>query len=130
MGISVVGKILVVEDSPSELELMSYYLTDSGYQIIKASDAKKALEIAIVEKPDVIITDIVMPEMSGFELCRHLKRNLATATVPIIVCSSKNQPIDRLWAIKQGADVYIIKPYTREQLLNAVESVTAESMAV
>ena len=129
-GISVVGRILVVEDSPSELELMSYYLTDSGYQIIKASDAKKALEIAVAEKPDVIVTDIVMPEMSGFELCRHLKRNPATATVPIIVCSSKNQPIDRLWAIKQGADFYIIKPYTREQLLNAVKSVAAESMAV
>ncbi|MDJ0734996.1 MAG: response regulator [Nostocaceae cyanobacterium] len=130
MGITLVGKILIVEDSPSELELMGYYLTDSGYKIIKASDAKKALEIALAEKPDIIITDIVMPEMSGFELCRHLKRNPGTTKVPIIVCSSKNQPIDRLWAIKQGADFYITKPYTREELVNAIESMTVESMAV
>lgn len=64
-----------------------------------------------------------MPEMSGFELCRSLRRNPITAKVPIVVCSSKNQEIDRLWAMRQGADAYITKPYTREHLLRTIKSV-------
>ena len=67
-----------------------------------------------------------MPGMSGFELCRCLKRNPDTKKVPIVVCTSKNQEIDRLWGIRQGADVYLTKPYSREQLLNAIKSVTEE----
>ena len=64
-----------------------------------------------------------MPEMSGFELCRFLKKNPATQKVPIVICSSKNQKVDRLWGIKQGAVAYVSKPFTREQFLRAIESV-------
>ena len=114
-------KILIVEDSPSELELMNHYLQNTGYEIIKATGAKEALKIAIEEQPDFIITDIVMPGMSGFELCRSLKRNPATENISIIISSSKNQAIDKLWGIKQGASVYLTKPYTREHLLNVIK---------
>ncbi len=123
MSLTLLGTILIVEDSPSELELMSHYLKESGYNVIKASDAKEGLEKAILEKPDAIVTDVVMPEMSGFELCRSLRRNPITAKVPIVICSSKNQEIDRLWAMRQGADAYITKPYTREHLLRTIKSV-------
>lgn len=123
MSLTLVGTILIVEDSPSELELMSYYLQDSGYNVIKASGAKEAIEKAMLVQPDVIVTDVVMPEMSGFELCRSLKKNPVTAKVPIIICSSKNQAIDRLWAMRQGAHEYITKPYTREHLLGVIKSV-------
>lgn len=123
MSITLLGTILIVEDSPSELELMSYYLKDSGYNIIKASGAKEALQKASSEQPDLIVTDVVMPGMSGFELCRSLKRNPATQKVPIVICSSKDQEIDRLWALRQGADAYVTKPFTREQLLRAIKSV-------
>ncbi len=123
MSLILLGKILIVEDSKSELELMSHYLNESGYNVIKASGGKEALEKALSEQPDVIVTDVVMPGMSGFELCRSLKRNPATEKVPIVICSSKNQEIDRLWAMKQGADAYVTKPYTREQLLRAIKSV-------
>ncbi|MGH1396272.1 MAG: response regulator [Trichormus sp.] len=123
MSLTLVGTILIVEDSPSELELMSHYLQEGGYNVIKASGAKEAIEKALVQKPDVIVTDVVMPGMSGFELCRSLKRNPITAKVPIVICSSKNQAIDRLWAMKQGASDYITKPYTREHLLRAIKSV-------
>lgn len=124
MSLILLGTILIVEDSPSELELMSHYLNESGYNVIKASGAKEALEKAALEQPDIIVTDVVMPGMSGFELCRSLKRNPATQKVPIVICSSKNQEIDRLWAMRQGADAYVTKPYTREQLLRAIKSVT------
>ncbi len=115
--------VLVVEDTPSEMELLSHYLRESGYAVINAISAQEALNKAIELKPDVIVTDVVMPGMSGFELCRSLKKHPATEKVPIIICSSKGQEIDRLWGMRQGADVYITKPFTREQLVRAVRSV-------
>lgn len=117
------GTVLVVEDTPSEMELLSHYLREGGYSVIGVVSAKDALNKAIEIKPDVIITDVVMPEMSGFELCRSLKKNPETQKVPIIICTSKGQEIDRLWGMRQGADVYITKPFTREQLIRAVRSV-------
>jgi two-component system, chemotaxis family, response regulator PixH len=101
--------ILVVDDTLSELELMTRYLREGGFTVIAATDA--------------IVTDVVMPGMSGFELCRNLKKNEATQKVPVVVCTSKNQELDRLWGLKQGADVYITKPFTQEDLLRAVKSV-------
>ena len=124
MNSTLMGTILVVEDTLSEMELMNHYLRESGYSVINAVSAKEAFTLAIEKKPDVILTDIVMPGMSGFELCRNLKKHPATENVPIVICTSKNQEIDRLWGMKQGADAYITKPFTREQLIRAIKSVT------
>jgi two-component system, chemotaxis family, response regulator PixH len=115
--------ILVVDDTLSELELMTRYLRDGGFSVIVATDAKDAMAKAVDHKPDAIVTDVVMPGMSGFELCRNLKKTEATQKVPVVVCTSKNQELDRLWGLKQGADVYITKPFTQEDLLRAVKSV-------
>ncbi|HEY9627142.1 MAG TPA: response regulator [Coleofasciculaceae cyanobacterium] len=123
MSTTLMGTILVVEDTPSEMELMSYYLRESGYSVINAISAKEALNKAVEQQPDVIITDVVMPGMSGFELCRSLKKHPVIGKVPIIICTSKNQEIDRLWGMRQGADAYITKPFTREQLVRVVKSV-------
>ncbi len=118
-------KVLVVDDTPSEMELISNYLREVGYNVIGANNAKEALDKTIEQKPDVIVTDVVMPGMSGFELCRSLKKNPATQQLPIVVCTSKNQELDRLWGMKQGADVYVTKPFTREEIVRAVKSVVA-----
>ncbi|HLO89116.1 MAG TPA: response regulator [Nostocaceae cyanobacterium] len=123
MNSTLLSTILIVEDSPSELELMSYYLQKDGYNVIGANGAREALTKVFLQKPDVIVTDVMMPEMSGFELCRALKKNPHTENVPIIICSSKNQAIDRLWAMKQGAEAYLTKPYTREELLKLIKSI-------
>jgi chemotaxis family two-component system response regulator PixH len=123
MNTTLMGTILIVEDTPSEMELLTHYLKESGYSVISAVSAKEALNIAIEQKPTVIVTDIVMPGMSGFELCRNLKKHPVTEKVPIIICTSKNQEIDRLWGMKQGADAYLTKPFTREQLVRAIKSV-------
>lgn len=117
--------VLVVEDTPSELNLISSYLRDGGYNVINATDAREALNKAVEQRPDVIITDVVMPGMSGFELCRSLKKDPATEKVPIVICSSKNQEIDRLWGMRQGAAAYVIKPFTRDQLIRTIKSVVA-----
>ncbi len=124
MNSTLMGTILVVEDTLSEMELMSHYLRESGYAVLNAVSAKEAFTLAVEKKPDVIVTDIVMPGMSGFELCRNLKKHPATETVPIVICTSKNQEIDRLWGLKQGADAYITKPFTRDQLVRTIKSVT------
>ncbi|MGQ4650712.1 response regulator [Lyngbya aestuarii] len=123
MSTTLMGKILIVEDTVSEMELMSHYLRESGYTVISAIGAKEALNKVVEQKPDVIVTDVVMPGMSGFELCRRLKSNPVTEKIPIVICSSKNQEIDRLWGMKQGADAYLTKPFTREQILRAIKSV-------
>ncbi|MFE4105408.1 response regulator transcription factor [Almyronema epifaneia] len=124
MSITLTQTILIVEDTPSEMELMSHYLRDSGYTVVGAVTAQEAIEKAIALKPAVIVTDVVMPGMSGFELCRRLKKTPETAKIPVVICSSKDQEIDRLWGLKQGADAYITKPFTQEQLIRAVKSVT------
>ena len=118
------GTILIVEDSLSEMELMSHYLRESGFLVLNATGAKQGLEVALEQKPNVILTDVVMPGMSGFELCRSLKKNPETKKIPIIICTSKNQEIDRLWGMKQGADAYITKPFSREHLIQSVKSIS------
>jgi chemotaxis family two-component system response regulator PixH len=123
MAITQTATVLLVEDTPSELELMTHYLREEGYSVLNAITAPEALNKAVAQVPDVIVTDVVMPGMSGFELCRSLKRNPSTAKVPVIICSSKNQEIDRLWGMKQGADAYLTKPFTRETLVKVIRSV-------
>jgi two-component system, chemotaxis family, response regulator PixH len=114
--------VLIVEDTPSEMELMSLYLREGGYTVMSSANAQEALLLAAQHRPQVIISDVVMPGMSGFELCRSLRKNPDTANIPVIFCTSKNQDIDRLWGMKQGANAYITKPFSREDLLHTVES--------
>jgi two-component system, chemotaxis family, response regulator PixH len=114
--------LLVVDDTPSQLELINCYLEDDGYTVIKAYDAKEGLKKALHNMPDIVITDIVMPGMSGFELCRQLKRNAATQNIRIIICSSKNGEIDKIWGMRQGADFYLTKPFGKQELLRAIQS--------
>ena len=114
--------VLIVEDTPSERELISHYLQEEGYSVIHAVTAKEGLEKAITTPPSVIVTDVVMPGMSGFELCRSLKRAPETQNVPVVICSSKDQAIDRLWGMRQGADAYLTKPFDREELLRIIKS--------
>lgn len=115
------SKVLLVEDNPSQRELINNYLCESGHTVICLTDAKNALNKALEQKPDVIVTDVVMPGLSGFELCRQLKNNPVTANIPVVICSSKNQEIDRLWGMKQGAAAYLTKPFSREDLIRAVK---------
>jgi two-component system, chemotaxis family, response regulator PixH len=115
--------ILVVDDSPSEIKLISSFLTENGYKVITADNAKIALQKILDQKPDAIVTDVVMPDMNGFEFCRSVKKNPETQKIPIVICSSKNQELDKLWGMKQGADVYITKPFTKEDIIKAIKSV-------
>ena len=123
MTTSQIATVLVVEDAPSEMKLMSHYLQEEGFSVIGAITGKEGLDKAIAQKPDVIVTDVVMPGISGFELCRKLKHTPETKEVPIVICSSKGQTIARMWGMRQGAKAYLTKPYTRDELIEAVNTV-------
>lgn len=123
MTMTKMATVLIVEDALSEMKLMSHYLQEEGFSVIAAATGSEGLDKAIAQRPDVIVTDVVMPGISGFELCRKLKRTPETQTVPVVICSSKKQDIDRLWGMRQGANAYLTKPYTRSQLVQIVKSV-------
>ena len=116
-------KILVVEDSQSERDLITLYLEQNNYQVISTSNAADGMELAAKEKPDVIVTDITMDGVNGFEFCRLLKVYPDTEHIPIIACTARDRDMDRFWGQKQGIDVYITKPYSQVDLVNAIESV-------
>lgn len=115
-------KILVVEDSQSERDLIILYLEKNHYQVISADNAADGMELAAKEKPDVIITDITMEGVNGFEFCRLLKVYPDTEQIPIIACTARDRDLDRFWGQKQGIDVYITKPYSEADLINAIKS--------
>jgi two-component system, chemotaxis family, response regulator PixH len=119
-------KVLVVEDSQSERELITLYLEQNNYQVIAANNAEDGMELAAKQQPDVIITDITMEGINGFEFCRLLKVYPDTEKIPVIACTARDRELDRMWGQKQGIDLYITKPYTQEELVNAIESVTSK----
>lgn len=120
-----VKTVLVVDDMQSQLDLMSNYLSRAGYHVTTADSGAIALEKIKENKPDIIITDLVMPEVTGLELCRTLKRMPETENIPIIACTTKGRKMDQNWAKKQGVAAYVVKPCTEEQLVNVVRSFEA-----
>jgi twitching motility two-component system response regulator PilH len=114
--------ILVVDDSPTALKITSDTLTEQGFKVVSASDGEEALDIAARVHPDLIVLDIILPKKNGFQVCRQLKTESATAGIKILMLSSKNQASDRFWGQKQGADAYITKPFDDEELLAAIEA--------
>jgi two-component system, chemotaxis family, response regulator PixH len=120
--------ILVVDDMKSELQLIKTYLEQAGYSVITAEDGAEGLEKAKNYRPDMIITDLVMPNLTGLELCRLLKKEATTANIPVIACTTKDRQVDQTWAKKQGIAAYVVKPCTQEDLVNALRSVSAEEM--
>jgi two-component system, chemotaxis family, response regulator PixH len=116
-------KILVVEDNKSERELITLYLQNNNYQVISADNAADGMELAAHQKPDVIITDITMEGINGFEFCRLLKVYPDTKQIPIVACTARDRELDRMWGQKQGIDIYITKPYSETDLVKAIESI-------
>jgi twitching motility two-component system response regulator PilH len=115
-------KILVVDDMQSELDLLCEYLTQGGFTVVTAHNGKEALEIATSDRFDAIVTDWMMPEMGGLDLCRQLKKKEETANIPVIACTAKDRDVDKMWAQKQGVKGYLVKPCSKEELINIVQT--------
>jgi twitching motility two-component system response regulator PilH len=116
----VLKKVLVVDDSMAAVKMMQGILEQGGYVSIGLSDPLRIEETITMERPGVILLDVVMPERNGFQICRDLKGNSLFGRIPVILVSSKNTSSDKFWGQQQGADAYIGKPFTPEELLETV----------
>ena len=123
------SSILVVDDSPMLREMISGLLNKTGLKISVAKDGEEAKEKIAADPPDLVVLDVVMPNMNGYELCRWIKQNPGTEHVLVILCSSKSEEFDRYWGIKQGADAYVIKPFRPGELLNTVKTLLSSKCA-
>jgi DNA-binding response OmpR family regulator len=117
---AVLKKVLIVDDSPAQVKLMQGLLEPEGYQPIGVSDPKRVEEAIAAEHPCVILLDVIMPERNGFQVCRELKSNTLYNTIPVILVTSRDTASDKYWGEQQGADGYVTKPFTRDELLRAV----------
>ena len=113
--------VLVVEDSVTQREMISNLLKGSGLTVEVASDGVEAIDRIKNNCPDLVVLDIVMPKMNGYEVCRRLKADPKTQNVPVVMCSSKGEEFDRYWGMKQGADAYIAKPFQPTELVGTVK---------
>ncbi len=109
--------ILVVDDSLSQRLVLNALLTKEGHRVIMANDGEEAVAKAKSELPDLIIMDIIMPGLNGFQATRAISRDPDTRAIPIILCTSKSQETDKIWGMRQGARDYIVKPVNRDELL-------------
>ena len=112
-----VKKVLVIDDSPTERYILADLLSRGGYEVITAENGEEGIEKARSERPDLILMDVVMPGLNGYQATRTLTRDETTKDIPIIVCTSKGQETDKIWGLRQGAYDYLTKPINGEELL-------------
>ncbi|MGD1902402.1 MAG: response regulator transcription factor [Geitlerinemataceae cyanobacterium] len=115
------SKVLVIEDSATQREMIADLLRKNGLTVIEATDGIEALDKIQISPPDLVILDIVMPKMNGYEVCRRLKADPSMQGVPVVMCSSKGEEFDRYWGMKQGADAYVAKPFQPNELVGTVK---------
>jgi twitching motility two-component system response regulator PilH len=115
------AKILIADDSPTAIALLKKILAPLGHELIVAKDGEEAATL-MRERPDLVILDVVMPKTNGFELCRALKNDPSTASIPIFFVTSMDREADRWWGLKQGADEYIMKPFDAGALVEKVRA--------
>lgn len=116
------SKILLVDDSPTETHQFKAMLELMGHEVITAENGRDGVSMAIAEQPDVILMDIVMPDMNGFQATRQIARGKDTKHIPVIIVSSKNQETDKVWGQRQGAKGYITKPVDTDELISVMRA--------
>ncbi len=117
-----IKNVLVVDDSPTDSHLLSEMLKKNGYQVSTASSGEDGIAKAKASKPDLILMDIVMPGMSGFEATRAITRDPDTQGIPVIICSTKGQETDKAWGLRQGAKDYMVKPINEKILMEKIKT--------
>jgi two-component system alkaline phosphatase synthesis response regulator PhoP len=119
-------KILVIEDDPATSRLVEYSLRHQGYEVVKASNGLEGIRMARSEAPDLVILDVMLPGLDGFEICHRLRSDAATARLPILMFSAKAQEIDKTTGLKVGADEYLTKPAAPADIVARVQKLLAK----
>jgi len=117
-----IRKILIVDDSPTERHVLNDLLTKAGYDVVTSDNGEDAIVKSRQLKPDLILMDVVMPGLNGFQATRAISRDPETRNIPIILCTSKSQETDKIWGLRQGARDYLVKPVDRDELLGKINA--------
>jgi len=114
--------ILVVDDSPTDTHVLKSMLDKNGYTVLTASDGAQGIDSARRNKPELILMDVVMPGLNGFQTTRKLSKDPDTANIPVLIVTSKDQETDRIWGLRQGARDYIVKPVEETVLIEKIKA--------
>jgi len=117
--------VLIIDDSPTETHVFKSMLTNNNIEVSVARNGEEGIEKAIEIKPDCILMDVVMPGKNGFQATRDLSRNPVTASIPVIIITTKDQETDKIWCMRQGARDYIVKPAQERDLIERINKVLA-----
>lgn len=116
------AKVLIVDDSPTETHKLTSMLEKHGHSVSCAGNGEEGVEKARRELPDIVLMDVVMPGLNGFQATRQLSRNQETASIPVIIVTTKDQETDRVWGMRQGARDYIVKPPRESELVARIDA--------
>ena len=116
------ARILIVDDSPSQLLGMKRIVEKLGHEIVTAEDGASGVEVAKSTMPDLILMDVVMPNLNGFQATRAISKEPSTANIPVVLVTTTDQETDKVWGMRQGAKAYITKPFTETQLIEVINS--------
>ncbi len=117
------AKVMIVDDSPTEVHVLTTMLTKNGHEVVVATSGEEGVETAKIEMPDLILMDVVMPGMNGFQATRQISKNGETSSIPVIMVTTKDQETDKVWAMRQGAKDYIVKPVQEKALIEHVNMI-------
>ena len=117
------ARILIVDDSPSQLLGIQRIVEKLGHTWITAEDGAQGVEVAKRELPDMVLMDVVMPNLNGFQATRQLSREPTTKHIPVILVTTKDQDTDRMWGMRQGAKAYLTKPFSEDELSEVIERI-------
>jgi DNA-binding response OmpR family regulator len=121
------AKILIAEDERDIRDLITFTLQFAGYQVIPTSNGEEAFETAKNELPDLVLLDVRMPRMTGYEACTHLKKELSTRHIPVIFLSAKGQEAEIRTGLEAGASDYIVKPFSPDQLVDRIQTILKQT---
>jgi twitching motility two-component system response regulator PilH len=117
-----VKKILIIDDSPTERAFLEALLVKAGYTTVLAMSGEEGVEKAKAELPDLILMDVVMPGLNGFQATRAISREETTKNIPVFICTTKDQETDKIWGMRQGAKDYLVKPVNGDELIAKIKA--------
>ena len=117
------AKVLIVDDSPTQLQGLRLIVERMGHQVVTADDGAHGVAVAKKEIPDLVLMDVVMPNLNGFQATRQISKDPKTSHIPVILVTTKDQETDKVWGMRQGAKAYITKPINEDQLVQTIQEI-------